>query len=368
MLEQRLTCSYEVLVIDNGSSDETVPQLRALRDPRVRLFPLGVNLYSAARNVGIEHADAPLTVMLDDDSVPQRLAVERAARELERHERLGVVAGRIKLPNQGGRDETAGGPHVFIGCGAVFRTDQLRALGGFPTDLGYYGEEYEVSARYLNAGLAVRSYANIMFEHFHDPGARNRGRQLGMLARNNITYFTRWLSEQRSGKVAKWVTARYALIADASGVASEVAAYIDQGWRKREQMVHDGDIARAQHAAVREAIAPHETLLSPLKRLLAQEREPPWLYGLTREAGFFLEAFSELGVSPKGIVADGLAAQQKRFLGAAVCTAGDVGANAWGLVPSTAPGCADFWNMQAKAQGHRCMTLTSWSNQPLAAG
>ena len=58
----------EVIVVDDGGADHTRSLVKALIDPRVRYFrrdePGGA---SAARNVGILAAEAPLVAFLDDD-------------------------------------------------------------------------------------------------------------------------------------------------------------------------------------------------------------------------------------------------------------------------------------------------------------
>jgi glycosyltransferase involved in cell wall biosynthesis len=74
----------EVIVVDDGSVDETYKRLEALADPRVRVVrhdrSRGV---AAARNAGIAVARAPWTAFLDDDDLwsPRKLAVQVAALE-----------------------------------------------------------------------------------------------------------------------------------------------------------------------------------------------------------------------------------------------------------------------------------------------
>jgi glycosyltransferase involved in cell wall biosynthesis len=68
---------YEFIVIDDGSKDETAGILAdyARRDPRIRLLRGPERGLSAALNLGIEHARAPLLARMDGDDVclPARL-------------------------------------------------------------------------------------------------------------------------------------------------------------------------------------------------------------------------------------------------------------------------------------------------------
>ncbi|HEY3033517.1 MAG TPA: glycosyltransferase [Streptosporangiaceae bacterium] len=74
----------EVVVVDDGSTDDTAGMLRRLGDPRVHLVrhatPMGV---SAARNAGVEAARGEWVAFLDDDDLwaPDKLALQLQAAE-----------------------------------------------------------------------------------------------------------------------------------------------------------------------------------------------------------------------------------------------------------------------------------------------
>jgi len=59
--------NYEVLLVDDGSTDSTREALRQF-GPRIRYLPLGSNLgVSAARNAGIRASSSPFVAFLDSD-------------------------------------------------------------------------------------------------------------------------------------------------------------------------------------------------------------------------------------------------------------------------------------------------------------
>lgn len=69
---------FELIIVDDGSTDGTRDWLATLRDSRIRLARLEPNQGpSAARNAGIAMAAAPVLAFLDSDDVylPNRLAV-----------------------------------------------------------------------------------------------------------------------------------------------------------------------------------------------------------------------------------------------------------------------------------------------------
>jgi GT2 family glycosyltransferase len=63
--------AFEVVVVDDGSTDGTVETLQSLRPAyRLRLVEQPHRGPAAARNLGVEHAAGALIVFLDDDVVP----------------------------------------------------------------------------------------------------------------------------------------------------------------------------------------------------------------------------------------------------------------------------------------------------------
>ncbi|MEN1729199.1 MAG: glycosyltransferase family A protein, partial [Pseudomonadota bacterium] len=78
MLAQKYT-DFEVLVVDDGSTDRTPERVEAYSDPRVRLARSESNQgIPASRNRGLELARGEYIALLDSDdySYPERLGVE----------------------------------------------------------------------------------------------------------------------------------------------------------------------------------------------------------------------------------------------------------------------------------------------------
>jgi glycosyltransferase involved in cell wall biosynthesis len=74
--------AFELIIVDDASTDETPRYLAALSDPRVRSIATHTNLGpSGARNRGLEAARAPVVAFLDSDDRyrPRRLSAPLAA-------------------------------------------------------------------------------------------------------------------------------------------------------------------------------------------------------------------------------------------------------------------------------------------------
>lgn len=95
----------ELIVVDDGSTDDTVAVVRSFADPRLRLVRHEVNRgIPAARNTGLDEARGRYIAWLDSDDIarPRRLAVQ--VRFLEDHPAVALVgacAGKLDARGRG---------------------------------------------------------------------------------------------------------------------------------------------------------------------------------------------------------------------------------------------------------------------------
>jgi len=82
-----------VVLVDNGSTDDTVAAVRAAH-PEVTVIPLPRNVGARARTIGTARAGTPFVAFADDDSwwAPGDLA--RAVAIMRAHPRLAVLNAR----------------------------------------------------------------------------------------------------------------------------------------------------------------------------------------------------------------------------------------------------------------------------------
>jgi glycosyltransferase involved in cell wall biosynthesis len=162
---QRDAAELEVIVIDDGSRDDTAG-LVAAAFPAVRVLtggtpeaPVGP---AAARNAGLAAARAPLIGFIDhDDLWPEgKIAWQRGM--LEADPGLDVVVGLTELATLDGRTVPRTGAigadgRVFSpALGArLFRASVFERAGAFSEDL-WFGEDSDHHMRLHAAGLTVR--------------------------------------------------------------------------------------------------------------------------------------------------------------------------------------------------------------------
>jgi glycosyltransferase involved in cell wall biosynthesis len=149
VLRQR-DCTFEVVVVDDGSTDGTAEMLAALRDPRARLVrhPVARGV-SEARNSGLEQARGRWVAFVDDDDLwaPTKLAEQLAAANRS-PEAQWVLVGEVVVDPELRILEARRPPKsadLFRvlsynlvpggGSGTMVRTDLARRLGGFDPGL-----------------------------------------------------------------------------------------------------------------------------------------------------------------------------------------------------------------------------------------
>lgn len=78
---------FEIIIVDDGSTDSTVQICRRLseRDERIRLFSSGHFGVSAARNKGIENSSGDYIFFLDSDDIIHPLLLETLVNAIKKH-------------------------------------------------------------------------------------------------------------------------------------------------------------------------------------------------------------------------------------------------------------------------------------------
>jgi glycosyltransferase involved in cell wall biosynthesis len=141
---------HEVVVVDDGSADETAAWLADLGNPRLHVVrhdrSLGV---ARARNAGIEHARGRWVAFLDDDDIWSPWKLRKQLDEASSQDAAFVYAGSAALdehkrfvfghapPDPASlRTELLRRNVMWGGCSnVVVRADTVRRLGGFDEQL-----------------------------------------------------------------------------------------------------------------------------------------------------------------------------------------------------------------------------------------
>ena len=119
VLDQRLA-AFELIVVDDGSTDGSAGVARSFGDKRIKVIELGENRGgNAARNAGVRAATAPIIAFLDSDDtyLPEKL--ERIVAEFEQRPDLELLVDSFVKVQPSGKKVTRTNP--VIGDRETFR-------------------------------------------------------------------------------------------------------------------------------------------------------------------------------------------------------------------------------------------------------
>lgn len=172
---------WELIAVDDGSSDSTLTWLRTQSDPRIRVHSQTNQGVSAARNAGIAMAQGRYIAFLDADDTWDEQCLARLSAALDaRPEAVLAYCGWQNLGVAGGRGEPFVPPDyetadkadiLFAGCrwpihAALVKRDAVLAANGFDPLLKN-AEDYALWLNVATTAPIVRVPAVLAFYHFH---------------------------------------------------------------------------------------------------------------------------------------------------------------------------------------------------------
>jgi glycosyltransferase involved in cell wall biosynthesis len=152
----------QLLIVDDGSSDESVDRIHTVNDPRVHLVVQGNQGAHAALNRGLELAsgcDFIAILNSDDRYHPARFA--KCAAYLERHPAIQLVCTRVRVINESGAS-------VGSRDGKQRRLDRIWAHLKKNTDLGIslgYGNFTKTTSNFFFRAGAIRKFHPYRYVH-----------------------------------------------------------------------------------------------------------------------------------------------------------------------------------------------------------
>jgi GT2 family glycosyltransferase len=180
--------SYEVVVVDDGSTDDTVA---IAREFGVRVISTPNHGLGHARNLGLEAATGEIVAYIDDDAFPDPHWFTYLARAFLTTDHAGIGGPNVPPPGDGRIAacvaNAPGGPvHVLLsddvaehipGCNMAFRRDRLEAIGGFDPRFRRAGDDVDVCWRLQQRGWTLGFSAAAMVWHHRRNSIRAYWRQ-----------------------------------------------------------------------------------------------------------------------------------------------------------------------------------------------
>lgn len=201
---------FEIIVVDDGSSDKSVEIVRQYGDPRIKLVEKMNGGVSSARNEGIKSASSEYIAFLDGDDLWEPEFLEEISRLIEDFPDAGIW-GTSYFFLENGIKRTADKPlpegyygivdnaewdkaHIYCSSAVCCRKSALEQIGLFDERIAY-GEDLDVWWRImLNYPSAFSNKPLAVYRFDESNRAMTRMKPLGKM---HINYFEKY-SEYRS--------------------------------------------------------------------------------------------------------------------------------------------------------------------------
>jgi GT2 family glycosyltransferase len=206
---------YEIIVIDDGSSDQTSA---IANKHNVRLIRTENNGLSVARNHGLAAATGEIIAYIDDDAYPDPYWLTYLAAAFLRTEHAGIGGPNFAVPADGAIADCVanapGGPiHVLLsdglaehipGCNMAFRREKLSAIGGFDPRFRVAGDDVDICWRLQERGWTLGfAPSAVVWHHRRNSIKRYLKQQFGY-AKAEALLAEKWPAKYNSAGHVTW--------------------------------------------------------------------------------------------------------------------------------------------------------------------
>jgi glycosyltransferase involved in cell wall biosynthesis len=205
---------YEVIVVDDGSSDRTAAIASECGYPAISTPNRGL---SSARNTGLEAASGEIVAYLDCDARPDRDWLRYLSAAFQATDHAGIGGPNLPPPDGWIADCVAnapGGPvHVLLsdreaehipGCNMAFRRQRLVEIGGFDPRFRAAGDDVDICWRLQQGGETLGFSAGAVVWHRARDSVRAYWRQQVGYGRAEAMLERKWPEKYNAGGHFSW--------------------------------------------------------------------------------------------------------------------------------------------------------------------
>ena len=192
----------EIILGDDGGDAAWATEL----DPRISVVPTGGGGPGRARNGAVRHACGAIVAFTDDDAIPDDGWLEAALSVLTAHPEWVGVRGVVQsvafdpLYEHSVDDLTGGG---YLTCNVAYRTDALRAVGGFDPAFSFAHEDRDLGYRIERLGT-VGHAADLVVTHPPRSFTVREWARRGRFVTDDWLLYARYPSQARGHLPDRW--------------------------------------------------------------------------------------------------------------------------------------------------------------------
>ena len=163
---QQSYCDFELVLVDDGSTDGAVGQIADLNDERIKIVRKKNTGLTDSLNVGLRHCNGQFIARhdADDISLPQRFVKQLSF--LQKNENIGAVGCAVRLIDEdgdiiGGLEYPTDTEHLyekniqanqFVHGSLMFRRELLKKVSGYRNEF-IFAQDYDLTLRCQEVSL-----------------------------------------------------------------------------------------------------------------------------------------------------------------------------------------------------------------------
>jgi glycosyltransferase involved in cell wall biosynthesis len=256
---------WEAIVVDDGSTDDTLKVLMQLNDSRIRVVSSDARGIVGALNLGLEHCRAPLVARFDADDLMHRDRLQLQVEALRQSPQLAGIGSLVRcFPRVSQRDglrryeawlnslvsaeEVRHARFVeapLVHPSVTLRTEALRSIGGWHESA--WAEDWDLWLRLLERGDEIAKVPRVLHYWRDHPERLTRkdprySLEAHMKARAH--YLARGPLAAKSAVIWGAGPIGKALMKELDRLGAKVVALVDIDPRKIGQIVHGRRVLR----------------------------------------------------------------------------------------------------------------------------
>lgn len=189
---------YEVIVVDDGSTDGTSVLLAQRNNPRLRVLRIENSGIELASNIGFAAANGRYIVRVDADDTLESNYLARISPLLSLESGFyysdyriidsnGAILEQVCLPEFNVAEIMTRGD--FLATGTLYRAELLHSLGGYATHTRNSGlENYELILKLINSGVKGIHVAETLFNYRRHRANMSASRKAGIIQYGRVLF------------------------------------------------------------------------------------------------------------------------------------------------------------------------------------
>ena len=168
--------NFELIIVDDGSSDNSVGIVEKINDLRIKIFRNSENRgLSNARNIGIQHSSGKYIAFMDSDDISHPRRLEKQLKVLTEKKDIIVCGSWLKLMDSGSEIKHQKNHNelicqMLINCplsiGSVLMRSEIFIEENFDENLRF-GEDYEFWSRVIWKGRIHNIQESLLYYRTH---------------------------------------------------------------------------------------------------------------------------------------------------------------------------------------------------------